>query len=157
MSFRVELVTDYTKINLDRLCNWMYNWWGKENGNSKAWVKHYMQYSFNKDRLPITVVAFNDQNEEIAMCQVTMHDLEVRPDIYPYVANLYVQEDYRGNGLVKLLLDRAIAEAKRFNLKELFIYTQHIGLYEKFGWKFVGELETFLKPRIQRLYNIKIQ
>ncbi len=86
-----------------------------------------------------------------------MHDLDVRPDIYPYLANLYVQEDYRGNGIVKLLIDRALSEAKRLGLSELFLYTKHVGLYEKYGWEFIGEIDTFLLPRIQRLYKINIK
>lgn len=156
MKFKTELVTDYNKINLGRLVDWMFNWWGIPDGKSIEWVTHYMKYSFNKNKLPLTIVVFNEQNEEVAMCQVTMHDLDVRPDIYPYIANLYVQENYRGNGLVKVLLDKALSEAKKLGITELYIYTQHIGLYEKYGWKFIGEIDTYLSPRIQRLYKIEI-
>ncbi len=157
MKFRAELITDYKQINLDRLCEWNYNWWGVEEEKSKEYVEHFLKYSFHKDKLPLTIVVFNEQNEEVAMCQITMHDLDVRPDIYPYLANLYVQEDYRGNGIVKLLIDRALSEAKRLGLSELFLYTKHVGLYEKYGWEFIGEIDTFLLPRIQRLYKINIK
>jgi len=156
MKFKVKQVTDYTKINFDKLCDWMFNWWGKSEGKSKEWVEHYMQHSFNKNSLPFTIIAFNEQNEEVAMCQVTMHDLEVRPDIYPYVANLFVQNEYRGNGLVNMLLKKALSVAQKIGVYEIYIYTEHVGLYEKYGWEFVGEIDTFLSPRIQRLYKINI-
>lgn len=156
MKFKVKLITDYHKVNFEKLLDWMFNWWGKEEKKSKKWVQEYMKHSFNKDKLPITIVAFNEKDEEVAMCNVTMHDLEVRPDIYPYIANLYVQEEYRGNGLVKLLLTKALSEARKLGVQELYIFTKHCGLYEKYGWEFVGEIDTFLSPRIQRLYKIKI-
>lgn len=37
---------------------------------------------------------------------------------------------------------------------KFFLYTQYNGFYEKFGWKFVTEIDTYHeKPRIQRLYR----
>ena len=37
---------------------------------------------------------------------------------------------------------------------ELHLFTTHAGLYEKFGWVFEAEIDTFLEPRIQRLYRL---
>ena len=40
---------------------------------------------------------------------------------------------------------------------EIFLYTKHIGLYEKFGWEYVSDLDTYNKePRIQRLYKMEL-
>lgn len=48
--------------------------------------------------------------------------------------------------------------AKKANLKELFLYTKYIGLYEKFGWKFVEEVKTFRSDSpIERLYKLEIE
>ena len=38
----------------------------------------------------------------------------------------------------------------------VYLYTSHQGLYEKFGWTFVEEVDTFLKPRMQRLYRLDL-
>ena len=57
-----------------------------------------MKASFNSKTLPQTIIAFNENNEEIGMCQITLKDLDCRPDIYPYIANLYIEEKYRNNG-----------------------------------------------------------
>lgn len=154
--FIVEKITNYNKINLDKCVSWMYNWWGKEEGWSKEKITTYMKASFNDKILPQTIVVFNEKKEEIGMCQVTLHDLECRPDIYPYIANLFIDENYRGKGLVKKLLDAAIQVAKANNLSHLYIYTSHIGLYEKYGWRFIGYTETYLVPHIQRLYKYEL-
>lgn len=151
--FTVKKITNFNRINLDKCVSWMYNWWGKAEGWSKEKVITYMKASFNDTILPQTIIAFNEKNEEVGMCQVTLHDLDCRPDIYPYIANLFIDESYRGNGLVKLLLDKAIQVARENNLSHLYIFTAHTGLYEKYGWKFIGYTETYLNPHIQRLYK----
>ncbi len=48
--------------------------------------------------------------------------------------------------------------AKNANLTELFLYTKHIGLYEKFGWEFVEKVKTFKDDSpIERLYRLEIK
>lgn len=50
----------------------------------------------------------------------------------------------------------AIKVAKESNLTRLYLYTTHVGLYEKYGWKFIGNIETHLDPHIQRLYVLEL-
>ena len=93
------------------------------------------------------------------MFQFTYENLEVRPDIYPWLANLYVDEEYRNKGVARILLERVNEIAKTsVNFDELYLFTNHIGLYEKFGWKYISELDIYTKdPRIQRLYKLDIK
>ena len=151
--FVVKKVTNYNEINLEKCVSWMYNWWGQSENWTREKITTYMKSSFNNKILPQTIIVFNEKHEEVGICQVTLHDLDCRPDIYPYIANLFIDEKYRGNGLVKMLLDEAIKTAKEMNLSHLYIYTTHIGLYEKYGWKFIDFVETYLNPHIQRLYR----
>jgi ribosomal protein S18 acetylase RimI-like enzyme len=152
MEFYVEKVVDFRSVNLDKCVSWMYDWWGKEENWSKEKVYAYMKASFNDKLLPMTIIAFNENKEEIGMCHVTMRDLDCRPDIYPYIANLYIDKKYRNKGICKYILDAAIKEAKCIGLDRLYIYTEHVGLYEKYGWEFIGNVETYLISHIQRLY-----
>ena len=47
--------------------------------------------------------------------------------------------------------------AKELGLTELYLYTKHIGLYEKFGWKFIEEVKTFKDDSpVERLYKLEI-
>ncbi len=92
------------------------------------------------------------------MYQLSMtEDLESRPDIYPWLINVYVEETYRGQHVGRKLMESVNENARKANIKELYLYTKHIGLYEKFGWKFVENVETF-KPDspIERLYKLEI-
>jgi len=40
----------------------------------------------------------------------------------------------------------------------LYLFTHHIGLYEKYDWAFVSEIDTVLgKPVLQRLYRMELR
>ena len=144
--------------NLDIMTNWMYNWWGKEEGYTIDSIKCYIKHSFQKDRLPKTYGLFCNKRI-IAMFQFIYCDLEIRPDIYPWLANLYVDEEYRNKGVSSILLDNINKISKtELNFNELYLFTKHIELYEKFGWEYVEEIDTYIKtPRIQRLYKLNIK
>ena len=142
----------------DKICEWNYNWWGIRNNNSFEEVKCNLEHCLCKERLPQTFVALID-GEPAGMYQLSMsEDLISRPDIYPWLINVYVDEKFRGRNVCRKLMNTVNENAKKANLTELFLYTKHIGLYEKFGWEFVEEVKTFKDDSpIERLYRLKIK
>ena len=148
-------IDDY---NLDIMTNWLYNWWGQEDGYTFESLRNYLENTFQENILPKTYGLFID-GKIIGMFQFTYEDLEVRPDIYPWLANLYVDKEYRNKGIARLLLKKILEiAASSVSHDELYLYTKHIGLYEKFGWDFVSEIDTEIKtPRLQRLYRLDLK
>jgi len=50
-----------------------------------------------------------------------------------------------------------VENAKELGLNQLFLYTKHHDLYEKFGWKFIEEIKTYRQDSpIERLYKLDI-
>lgn len=149
---------DVDEETLNKVSTWMYNWWGKRDNYSFEEVKCFMKHSMQKDRLPQTYGLFLD-NKIIGIFQFAYEDLSIRPDIYPWLANVYIDEKYRKKGLGRILLENVERMAKEnIDFEDIFLYTKHIGLYEKFGWTFVSNIDTFSKtPRIQRLYKLKLK
>ena len=45
--------------NLEIMTNWMYKWWGKEEGYTFDSVKSFIKHSFQKDKLPKTYGLFS--------------------------------------------------------------------------------------------------
>lgn len=142
----------------DKICDWNYNWWGKRDNNSFEEVRCYMEHSLCNNKMPQTFVALIE-NEPVGMYQISMSDdLYSRPDIYPWLVNVFVDEEYRGKGICRQLMNTVSENAKKLNIDELYLYTKHIGLYEKFGWEFVEQVKTFRKESpIERLYKLKIR
>ena len=149
----VRRITD--PAYLDRMTRWMYEWWGRAEGFAMEAVRACMARSLQTERLPQTFGLYL-QGDLIGMYQFTMNDLFVRPDVYPWLANVYIAPEHRGKGCGRILLESVRENACRLGLTELFLFTAHEGLYERYGWEFIEETDTHLQPRQQRLYRLRI-
>ena len=138
--------------------DWNYRWWGKRDGISPQEVRCTLIHSLNRgDRLPQTFVAVEDERA-LGMYQLSMiDDLYCRPDLYPWLIDVYVDESCRGRGVGRALLETVPMNARAAGLTELYLYTTHAGLYEKFGWTFLEEVDTFREesPK-ERLYRLSL-
>ena len=147
---------DSSNYIFNKICDWNYNWWGKRDCNSIEKVRYYMEHSLCKDKVPQTFVALIEK-EPVGMYQITSYDDISRPDIYPWLANVFVDEKYRGRGIFKALMNTVFENAKKLNIKELYLYTSYVGLYEKFGWEYIEEVRTIREDcPIERLYRLRI-
>jgi len=70
------------------------------------------------------------------------NDFMVRKDLTPWVCALYIEENMRGKGLGASLLEHAREETKLLGFEALYLCTDHIGYYEKYGWNFFGEEDS---------------
>lgn len=154
---KIKKITEIDENNLNKMTEWMYEWWGKSEKHSFEEVKNFVTYSLQETRLPQTYGAFiNDKI--VGMYQFSYEDLFVRPDIYPWLANIYVDKKYRCSGICRKLME-SVKENAQKNIKtnELYLYTKHINLYEKFGFKYICDIDTYSKEqKIQRLYKLEL-
>ncbi len=142
----------------EAVCDWNCRWWGVRDGVSPAEVRCTLEHSLNGgDRLPQTFVAV-EKGRALGMYQLSMiDDLYCRPDLYPWLIDVYVDEAFRGRGVGRALLETVPENARKAGLTELYLYTNHAGLYEKFGWIYAGEVETFRPERpTERLYRLSL-
>ena len=71
--------------------------------------------------------------------------------------SVFVDENYRGKGVFKMMMKTVKENAHKAGLKRIYLYTSYTGLYEKFGWKYVGLINTYrddLSP--ERLYVLEV-
>lgn len=67
------------------------------------------------------------------------NDFISRMDLWPWACALYVAEHMRGHAYGRLLLDRAAEDARRAGFGKLYLSTDHAGLYEKWGFRYIGQ------------------
>ncbi len=157
MSLQLKQLVLVNESTLNTISTWMYNQYYKDLGWSFDKVECFMKNSMQEDRLPQTYGLFLD-SKIIGMFQFRYDDLDVRSDIYPYLANVYIDEDYRKQGYGRKLLEYAVNIAKeKVHYNEIFLYTEHKGLYEKFGFNYIEDVDTYdANDRIQRLYKLDL-
>lgn len=67
------------------------------------------------------------------------NDFISRMDLYPWICALYIDENHRGNSYGALLMEKAKEETKKAGFKHLYLCTDHIGYYEKYGFEYIGK------------------
>ena len=69
------------------------------------------------------------------------NDFMVRTDLCPWLCALYIEPAERGRGLGSDLLTHGRSEAAKLGYDKIYLNTDHIGYYEKFGWRYIGSFE----------------
>lgn len=158
MAFEIRKLVNLNQETLDTVTAWMYDWWGKDMNRTYEEVRSFMVFSALEDRLPQTYGLYVD-GELVGLYQLRLDDLFVRPDIYPWLANVYVHTPYRGKGYGKYMME-SVREMAAANLSgdKLYLYTHHVGLYEKYGWKYISQIDTVTaEPRMQLFYELPLR
>ena len=93
-----------------------------------------------------------DNNNLIGFISIFPTDGEERKDLSPWYATMYVKEIYRGKGYSKILHNALIEEAKKRGFKKLYLKTDLINYYEKFGATFLDTLNNG-----EKLYYFSIE
>ena len=96
-----------------------------------------------------------DKDKIVGCAGLITNDFISRGDLYPWLCALFVDQEYRGQRLSTLLIDRAKADTKAFGFTHLYLSTEHIGLYEKMGFTFIGEGYHPWNER-SRIYDIEV-
>ena len=106
-----------------------------------------VRWWYVKTVLPICVTPSNplpqwyllmDGDKIIGCAGIVTNDFISRMDLYPWLCAVYIEEEYRGNAYSSILLENAKIDAKEGGFNHLYLSTDHIGLYEKFGFEFIG-------------------
>ncbi|MEK3796882.1 GNAT family N-acetyltransferase [Peribacillus sp. FSL H8-0477] len=79
-----------------------------------------------------------DETTVIGCAGLITNDFISRMDLYPWVCAIYIEEEYRGNAYSSILIDKAKTDAKKGGFSHLYLCTDHIGLYEKYGFDYIG-------------------
>lgn len=75
----------------------------------------------------------------VAGAGLITNDFISRMDLWPWLAALYVEEECRGCALGRELIRHALDEAARLGFDNLYLCTDHIGYYEKYGFTAIAE------------------
>ncbi|MBQ7720634.1 MAG: GNAT family N-acetyltransferase, partial [Clostridia bacterium] len=64
----------------------------------------------------------------------------------------YTEEAYRKQGIAGRLLDMAVDDLRSKGISPVYLVTDHIGFYERYGWEFYCMVHCDDEPCMSRMY-----
>lgn len=120
----------------EQVTDWLWQAFGSE--NSRDFFASVVQSSLSGADLPQTFIAL--EGETLAgTVGLWRCDLISRQDLTPWLAALYVDEEFRSKGLGQQLQAFVLEQSRRSGFREVYLYAEFTGYYERFGWQYIGD------------------
>ena len=121
----------------------------------KEWGKYSNEEEFkNKVNIKINKIKNNldnpyycklillDDDKLVGFISMFETDGEERQDLKPWYATMYVKKEYRGKGYSKILNEAILKEAKNRGFNKIYLKSDLLNYYEKFGAIYMEDLSN---------------
>ena len=111
-----------------------------------SWVvgKHLAQILRENNFLEWEAIfATVSEDEIIGFCTFLKTDYYPENKYSPWISSIFVDENFRGNRISFSMIEKAIEHAKIWNFKKVYIPSDMVGFYEKYGFGKIDELLNY--------------
>ena len=116
------------------VAQWQWLEWGRRQGATVAQVAAVLRACCTAQAVPQGVVLL-DGGVPAGTATLDHADLDARPDLTPWLANVFVSPDFRGRGHAKRLVRHIEAAARAGGIETLYLHTENAtALYAGLGW-----------------------
>ena len=147
-------MSDYKYIKLlelpeikDTAAAWFHSKWGVP---KEAYLECMNAYLKHETELGWYLCM--DGDRIIAGMGVRENDFHDRKDLTPNICAVYTEEKYRGQGIAGKLLNMVVTDLKEKGISPVYLITNHIGFYERYGWEFLCMVQGDHEPDMTRMY-----
>lgn len=131
----------------DRAAEWFHSKWGVL---KEAYLECMNAY-LNKETAYGWYLCL-DGEKIVGGLGVIANDFHDRKDLTPNVCAVYTEEEYRCKGIAGKLLNMAVADMKEKGITPIYLVTDHVGFYERYGWEFLCMVQGDGEPEMTRMY-----
>lgn len=93
-----------------------------------------------------------DEDKIIGGMGVIENDFHDRKDLSPNICAVYTEESYRCQGIAGHLLDMVVDDLKKKGIMPVYLVSDHVGFYEKYGWEFLCMVQGDDELEMTRMY-----
>ena len=117
--------------------------WGstKSLEEMKKYIEEKRRKILEEDKI-ISILGLVDKDTLIGFISLFKYDGDERKDLTPWYATMFVKDEYRGKGYSKILNRAIIEEATKLGYEKLYLKTDLVNYYEKYGAKYIDRLSN---------------
>ena len=93
-----------------------------------------------------------DEEKIVAGNGVIENDFHDRKDLFPNICAVYTEEGYRKKGIAGKLLNMTVEDLKKEGITPVYLVSDHIGFYERYGWEFYCMAQGDGEDHLTRVY-----
>ena len=124
--------------------------WGTKTNNIEKYIKERLGDKEYLNNI-IFVLGLINKNELVGFISLFKQDGLDNLDLSPWYATMYVKKEYRGKGYSKMLNDTLLKKSKEIGYKRVYLKTTLVNYYEKFGAKYIKNIN-----QDEKLYYIDL-
>lgn len=132
---------------MESAAEWFHSKWHVP---KEAYVECMQAYLQNKTELGWYLCL--DGERIIAGMGVIENDFHDRKDLTPNICAVYTEEQYRGQGIAGNLLNMVVEDLQQKGISPVYLLTDHIGFYERYGWEFLCMAQGDGEDQMSRMY-----
>lgn len=138
---KIEYLADHPEYIPELAALHFAEWSFLNPGESLDDKKAYLKSLCGRNGVPTFVIA-TDGGELVGSASLIARDMDDRPDLTPWLADVFVKPDYRGRGVATSLIQRIESKARSAGVVMLYLYTPDAAkLYQKLGWRIFEECQ----------------
>ncbi|MTD28301.1 GNAT family N-acetyltransferase [Erwinia sorbitola] len=134
----------------ETIVDWQWRAFG--GADSRDFFASVVDSSLRGADLPLTFVAL-DGDRAVGTVGLWRCDLISRQDLFPWLAALFVDERYRGQGLSEQLQQTVIDCCRQRGDRQLYLYSACADYYERFGWTYMGDALDYPATAVRLYYK----
>lgn len=150
-NFEILKIKNHPEL-IEQAAEWFHEKWKIK---KSAYLESMNEMLSGEHSVPQWYVIKDGENI-IAGLGVIENDFHNRKDLAPNVCAVYVEKQYRSRGIAGRLLNYVCEDFAKMGTETLYLLTDHIGFYERYGWQFFCMAQGDGEDEPSRMYKKEI-
>lgn len=139
---KIKKFSELTIDQINYLVEIHFNHWVKFNPKlNKQDTNFKFKNLYTTEQLPFGIALIDEFEQVVGFCVLKLENLKKYPQIFPWLSDVMIVEQFRGKGYGKILLNFAEQILKKYGYNEVYVWTdQTPDFYKRLGFEYKQEV-----------------
>lgn len=138
---QIDYLSNHSEL-IPIVARWHHHEWGHLRAEKAIeWRSGQFIWTNDPSAIPLTFTACSESGP-MGTASLVLNDIPERQDLSPWLASVYVQAEYRKQGIGSVLVNQVVGKANSLNHPILYLFTfDKMKLYWHLDWKTIEQLD----------------